>query len=401
MNQKRSILVLALSFAFVTSSVLSAANRIDTFTMRQKAMGGVGVATSFDETAIFQNPAGLAYAKKQFKMMRIGVEYTDSVSSKYEDFESLNDDKLTDVEKIGVLGDLPPFRGGIKQSIQPGLALTFPGIGVGVFSSGHVETSILRPSFPEITVEGYGDIVPALGLAREFDIFGPVALGITAKYISRYTLYDRSTGSNKIEYNTAEALTYFNDLDGKKEPGYYTSSGVGFDLGLIKKFDSKWFNRGSFGISIQNFGSQLRGTQEIETKENGITTITKQDVSQNLETEATVGFSFHEFSQLGKLPIVGFLFGEFEWGVDYRFISEDKNFGKNFYMGAEKKLLWDTLKLRGGIYQGYIGGGIGFDLKIKKFPILHLNYAQYAEENGEKAGQRPFLYQAFEVGIFF
>ena len=63
-------------------------------------------------------------------------------------------------------------------------------------------------------------------------------------------------------------------------------------------------------------------------------------------------------------------------------------------VGAEKKI--SKIALRGGINQGYIGGGIGINLTV-----FHVNYAFFGEELGEKIGYNSLLTHNIQFGFSF
>ena len=54
------------------------------------------------------------------------------------------------------------------------------------------------------------------------------------------------------------------------------------------------------------------------------------------------------------------------------------------------------LKLRGGLNQGFVVGGFGFD-----FLIAHINYAYHAEALGSEINISPVSYHVFELGFSF
>ena len=62
--------------------------------------------------------------------------------------------------------------------------------------------------------------------------------------------------------------------------------------------------------------------------------------------------------------------------------EEDKiSFFKNLHIGFEKSIIFDRVKLRGGINQGYIVGGVKIDLYV-----AHIEYMKYTEEKGSEIG---------------
>ena len=65
-------------------------------------------------------------------------------------------------------------------------------------------------------------------------------------------------------------------------------------------------------------------------------------------------------------------------------------------MGFEKNLFYDVVHIRGGIQQGYLVAGVGFD-----FRVLHVDIAYYDRELGSKPGDIPDPMYALQIGAFF
>ena len=86
--------------------------------------------------------------------------------------------------------------------------------------------------------------------------------------------------------------------------------------------------------------------------------------------------------------------GEFEAGADVKFQYNDMY--KNIFMGIEKTVLSDTVKLRAGLHQGYPTIGVGLDIAF-----FHTQYAYYTEERGDKVGDNPVSYHGFDLGFYF
>lgn len=397
----------------MTSSVFAAAPQLQLQSLRQRAMGGVGIATSVEfpttskrrashyyEEGLKNNPAALAYSSFSVKMPRIGVGVNSDTLDKYEKFESLMEDTDNDADQIDAIKDLAPLNIGIKGHLSPGLSLTTKGFGIGVFAETTYFGELYETPLDVILeVEGYTDLVPVIGFGQEFDLMGsPTAIGVSAKFINRSRLYDEVTGDDVLSYNLDQMLKIINDQDGQKEAAFSELTGVGFDIGFMRKIDSYKYGKGAWGVVFQNIGATLTGEKTL--RPDGVTEEV-HSISEEIPMTATLGFSLTTPLLNRLLNSSAWLIGDTVVAADYMFISENTDFKKNLHMGIEQSLLYDTFRLRGGINQGYVVGGIGFDLAIGAFPILHVNYSVYTEEFGENVGNNPIEFQAIEVGVLF
>ena len=363
---------------------------------KQRSMGGASIAISHDESAIYQNPAGLYLSKFRVKLPRIGLHANRQITDESDKIRDLlHNDKGNGSKQLAILKDLVPKTIGLKYSALPIVSWTWRGIGVGVMTEGAIKGTLLNKADPQLRIEGHNDIVPAIGIAQEFYIFGPTMIGASAKYIKRHVIYNKETGEDFWRIGSSKLIELINsDNDDDDDlPSTYTVDGIGFDIGLLRKMDSTWLGNGHWGVSIRNIGAVLSGEKEIT----GNRTV---DASQELPLSAGIGFGT-DVSLFSEVPVINWVLSDLNIAADYYVVSPHSKFLRNLKMGVEKKLFWDMLKLRGGLNDGYIVGGAGLDLRIWKIPILHISYSYYVEEFGENLGDNPQEFQAIELGILF
>ena len=109
----------------------------------------------------------------------------------------------------------------------------------------------------------------------------------------------------------------------------------------------------------------------------------------------TVGFAAK--TQLPNwVPMISDFVGDFTWAADYQLISPDTSFFKKTHLGLEKSVLFDIVKLRGGLNQGYVTAGFGIDVWLVKF-----NYAYYTQELGPEIGMEPLKTHVFDLSFIF
>ncbi len=387
-------------FVLFLSPALFANSSTETFELkgiRQQAMGGVRVITTGGAAALLSNPANLAYSRFKITLPRISADLNQDTLDRNSELEDLMDETLNDDERKALLLDLAPMEIAFKQRISPGLSFATKGFAAGLFVESSIFATLDQSSDDvELSLEGYTDVVPALGFAQEVTLFNtPTALGISAKFVSRYRIYDTSTGDNEFTADLNDLLRILGNQDNKKKMKTVDLKGVGFDLGFLRPLNSSRLGQGRWGVTVQNIGATLSGTKSRIDSDN---VETEEDYEEELMLTSTFGIGFENRYLRRSL---GALLGTTRYALDYTFITEEEDFRKKLNLGIEQDLFGKFLKLRGGISDGYVSGGVGLDIYIFKLPIIHVNYANYTEEMGEKTGEIPIQYQAIEVGILF
>jgi len=363
-----------LSLIATCGSPLYAGQRLQFNSIRQLGMGGVGIAQTHDATALYINPAGLAEAKSAFKLpLRVRADINAFTLSHSSDAQFLLDSKNSKTDKLHRIDNLElPYTVAAKTALEPGFSWVNPKWGVGVFAQGSVFAKISNPVVPEVNIQGYTDISPMIGYADTIEVAGAqMAIGGTFRYISRSRIMDPATGAFVINQQAADFIE-----DTKFNISQTTMTGIGADIGTLMPLGS-----GQFGMVISNIGSELKGT-----------TPSGNAVTETLPMHLSLGYA-QELDASG-LPVIGGLLGSFDAEADVKFEHQDMY--KNIYFGVEKKILNEAVTLRAGLHQGFPSVGLAVDAWI-----LHMQYAYYTEEAGEKVGDDPQSYHAFEIGILF
>lgn len=369
-----SLFLLSASLSYADAPNLALAN------IRQIGMGSAGVAVNNGDANLYQNPALLSQVKDpalKFPRLQLSVgqdmvNYADSINQ-LKDSSSVED-------TTGLLGDITPMKIAVGAGASTLLSYISPGFGIGIFSGTFLQGALDYPARPTLKATGVGDIAPVIGFSTGAEIFGQkMDLGISAKYIMRNTLYNNETGDDYVELGTGE-LTYAINHDEltDKLSHTYSSTGYGVDLGMVMPF-TVLGPEGKLGLAVRNIGSTLTGQKTLT---GNIT----QDSTQTLPVTTVMGISYVQ-----GVPFLG----DFLMAADYKF-APASTFFKSLSMGLEKQIFGDFLKVRGGINQGYIVGGVGLDLVI-----FHLDYAYQVIELGTDAGQDPLAYHVVEIGILF
>ena len=375
----------------IAGSVLAGEPELNFQDIQQQAMGGAGVAVLNPNTAMQRNPAALAYTKTYYALpLSFGAVISTDVVKRFDQFRDMQNHPDDKDLQSDILKDMVPTKVGLLNYLTP-LSFISKGFGLSVYARTSVQGRLKRPTSPVMEMIGFADIVPALGYARQFSIRGLTgALGLSVKYIHRIQIYDETNAHTQLIYGQSDLLKYFNDKPDKKEPGILSMNGYGVDIGWISPFKFREWGSGHCGLTIQNIGARISGTRTLLTD--------TEDVSLALPTTATLGVGFHP-SFPETLPVLGW--GTMTIALDYKFISPHEAFVKNLYIGIEHSLFNNILKLRGGLHQGFVVGGLGVDIPFGGSYGLHLQYARTAEEMGSQIGYNTFQYHVVEIGFSY
>ncbi|RAP36489.1 hypothetical protein DID80_05265 [Candidatus Marinamargulisbacteria bacterium SCGC AAA071-K20] len=349
---------------------------IENYTIQQKAMGGVSVAT-FTQLSQFQsNPAKLALIEGvDIDLLHLNVGFNKELISnlsKLSDIQSETDES----RQIEMLKDLTPLKLGGKVRLTPLVSFTKQNMGFSHFTNGQISGALKRKSAPGLELTGGTESNFAFGYARPIKINNRVVLlGVSPKYVSKKIIYDKVSGEDTIEWTQSELLRMINGID-EADVDLYSLSGFGIDTGLLIPFDNKKAT-GMMGLTIKNLVSSLSGTKDL--------TNSSSEIKTRDPLIAVLGTSFET-----QLPVLN----KTTLAADYNLIDDNGSFFKRLHLGAEKKV--SVLEFRGGVNQGYIVGGLGLNLKI-----FTLNYAFFGEELGNDLGETPLLTHNIHLGFSF
>lgn len=380
-----SILLIATSFAYGSRDVQD----LRFNNIRQMSMGNAVVASPRDDNALYQNPAGLVNLKRfHLKFPRLNVAVNEDIfdnQSYVNDFIcSIDSDCDSDQDGFQILEDLVkdgPVDLRFQAYLSPALSLSWPGFAVGLYAATNTLVRIQDPNEVTMIIEQTMDTAPMVGYGRYVTMFGnKVAVGVSAKQITRTTAYDPETGRDRVVYDSSELTEFFDDSENVDFViNTYTQKGLAFDFGLLAPVNALG-DGGGIGFTLRNIGGNLQGTKILEDD-------IEEKVNNQLPLIGTFGISMRP-----KVPVIG----KINFAADMDVISDETSFFKRLYLGGEKNILGDFLHLRGGVNQGYIVGGFGFNFKI-----LHVDYAFYAEELGDEIGDNGSLSHAIQFGLLF
>lgn len=372
-----------LSILLLSTGVVSASDRVLDFrNLRSLSMGGISVGMAFDDQALVNNPAGLALAEQKFKAFRLrGAINADELSSYSAVYDAITDSSASEQDRLRRIIQYVPFDFSSNFAATPLASYVNKGFGVGVFSSLVVDGGIYNKINTRVDAQITGDLAGVVGLAREVSIADrKLYVGANLKYVNRSVYYDNLTGVERINIGVDELLNIVDSGDTLPD-NYALSSagGIGIDAGILMPVEFG-IGKGHVGASVQNLLSELSGTRKINNVD---TSFTRQ-----IPTTVTVG--------LGLEQEKVFFFDKVTYGIDYRIVSPETSLVKDLFMGVEGTLFGNFLRLRGGLYQGYVVGGIGIDTAWVSVDLAH-----YTIERGSQLEDDPVSYYAMELRLFF
>jgi len=347
MRTKYKLLIITILTAMLSSSAFAGAKRgVFYNTMRNRAMGGVGIMSSQGATAFISNPALLTRGKInvsplsiQFFLNEDFLELADFISENADSLGSFGelssasvDSIYTDLNsidnrwmKIGI-----PFAGAIRAK----------NVGVAYYGVFDFEFKIDKGIYePHVFMKGIFDNVITVGFGKGMDFMLPdLKMGAALKFITR-----RDAPEQKIGFSDLSDSDLFSELQDTLQEG---NTGFGFDLGALYKLNEKL----EVGLVFVDL---------IGNIDDG-----KEDISTNLK----LGVKYDLLSRLSaEVNIVDF------------FNSDETAFFNRMHIGIEANLI--ILKLRGGFNQGYPTYGAGLNLGIIKADV-----AVWTEEQGDFPG---------------
>ncbi len=339
---------------------------------RAMGMGGAYVAVGGTSSSVFYNPAGLSKIKKEagfeVNLLKVSIGVGKNSLNFIKDMkDALNtgdlnhDGKKSDDQLKAVNTVVKKYQGENLHFLlndYTSISKKWGKVGftLGILANVKTDTITHQGFGAEGLIEEHGNITlgPVLGLSYDA-LDGKLSIGLSGKYLHRESLNHTFTSRELVE--KSDTLdTYITKTLAKK------GNAFGGDLGVIYNINKISWLPMSVGASILNIGDLNFGD------------------AGKVPMTVNAGIALKP-----KIPI-------FDWtfALDYvditQNIKQDKDKMKRIRAGAEIGLLdrwWGGLKLRGGIYQGYLTAGA--ELRFLLFTAM---FTTYEEEVGAYAGQK-------------
>lgn len=341
------------------SATALAGERYEFYTgIRQMGMGGAGVATVNDETALLSNPAGLGRLRDYFitlidPELEIGAE-TDKVAG-MEAYRATSPQWALDKTKLNTDTNLH-----LKGQLFPSIVV--PNFGIGVFWKNSVD-ALVNSTTNKFEYHYVNDYALVLGVNfRFFD--GRIKIGTNARVTNRTEVHNETIDP------TSTTLT----LDSLASSGV----GVGSDSGIIMTAPWAWLP--SIAAVYRDVG------RTSYTLRDGMT-LTSTNKPESVPGTIDTAISIQ--------PIIGKRFRS-TWSVEYRDVGnvyEETDAMRRIHGGVEFNFA-DALFLRGGMNQRYWTAGLELSMMNYQFQA-----ASYGEDIG--ADGTPKEDRRYEVKFAF
>ena len=333
---------------------------------RMQSMGGAGVAARGDKDSAMMNPAGLNdVVSPEIQALPILVEipFDIGLMNSYLDYkDSIDKDGATKTEKSAalekLLGDVASEATAMRVNLYP--SYTRKNMHVGLMMDMLVNPRMRVGGLTSNQLVELGGSAGTVGLilGGSYPFMNDqLQVGATLKPLYRIgitaeqnqTFHDVVLGLNE---STGGSVA--DELFGKNK-GDKKALGIGLDLGVKYWIPYLPQLKPSVGLTYQDVGNTRFWTDK------GIPADIPQSVS--------AGVAIHPDWGITKNTIA----------LDFRNINEQQAFMNHVHLGVES-MFWQLFALRAGLAQGYITGGIGFDLWYIQFDAYVT-----AEEAGRKA----------------
>lgn len=338
--------------------------------IRSSSMGGVSLTTGLYDENFFGNPArALENPENRFTLVEVMAEVSKDLIN---DIKELTGDGDFYTKMSSTAGTNNHAR---AQTSMPALYIAPKdgkwGFGFGVFMSTQADVD-LRNSF-QINPTVYSDIGPAITIARKFLDDNSLGLGVTAHAAYRLA--------------TNQSFTFIDIIKGKSLNASNIAgqgSHIDFDFGATYRLplELNWLNL-TAGFAMNNIqGGKYEGQQFKPVKD-----VTGTPPAQPRTYGFGISAKFGEFSGFTDTLVA----------LEVRDIGNNTN-GSNYrllHMGAETRFLGIFIP-RIGFNQGYLGGGLGIDLKF-----LTLDIATYTEEMALNVGRLSDRRYAAKIALQF
>jgi len=348
MQKTYKLLIFIILNLILTSTVFAGAKRgVFYNTMRNRAMGSVGILSAKGATAFINNPALLTRGKVnvsplslQFFMNNNFVDLGDFISDNADSLAVFGDLSTSTVDSIYRELNSIDNRW-MKLGIPVSAAISIKNIGAAAYGSLDLNLKIDKGIYePRVFARGILDRVITFGYGKDVDFALPgLKAGAAVKIITREETEDIKLGFSQISGGADAAEDVSDSLFDVS-----SNTGFGIDIGGLYNLNEN--------LEVGAVIADIVGT------------IDDDDIEPNLK----IGANY-------KLP--GRISAEINF-VDM-FNTDGTSFFNRVHIGAEMDL--PILKIRGGFNQGYPTFGAGINLGI-----ISASFAVWTEEQGDVPG---------------
>ncbi len=361
MRKTYKLLIFAILTALLSSIAFAGAGRgVFYNTMRNRAMGGVGIISAKGATAFIINPALLNRGKVSVSPFSLQLLFNNSFldladflgdnAENFAKFDSLSSEELDtiyqDLNKID--------NRWMKLGLPLSSAITVRNIGIAIYGDIGGELKIDKGIYePRLFAKGVIDRVITFGYGKGVDFVMPgLKAGAAVKFITREEAKEIKLGFSLIEGGGDAINALIDSLSS-------TKTGFGIDIGGLYSLNDK--------IELGIVFADILGS------------IDDDDVSSNLKVGASYKLLNRVSAEINFIDLLN---------------TDGTNFFKRVHIGGEIDLPF--LKIRGGFFQGYPSYGIGINLIV-----IQADFAAWTEEQGKVPGSDGETFYGAQINLGF
>ena len=362
--------------------------QVDVLNLRSKAMGGVMLSMADDQYAPVNNPAGMALMKTKYVSILqaqavISGDFLQAFDQK-DDLESLLDgdynvsnDTWNYISNLRLSVGSTPLYLAILNILPLDLNLV-------VFNS--IKTRVKASPdavLPTFEVDAFNDTVLMLNWSTKLiDLrIMKIYVGVNAKLIHRV-------------YYSQQNLDIFSmyDFDNKKVEDLDIKRALSFGMDFGAMAQMKLFGRElRLSMTLTDFYGTRFSWTAFDPKD-PFNTSFKDSGEQMIEPALNLG------AMLRIGTILPLFLENLVVAMDIRNVFDfDIKPMMKAYIGFEFTTL-KILKIRGGVYQGWLTGGIGINIPVLP---MEINFSYWAEEVGQYPGQQRMDNFGLTLNIVF
>ena len=364
MRKSYKLLIFTILTALLSSIAFAGAGRgVSYNTMRNRAMGGVGIISAKGATAFIINPALLNRGRVSVSPISLQFFLNNSFFDLGE-FISDNADSLGNIGELSsatldtIYQDLNKIDNRwMKLGLPLSSAITVRNIGIAAYWDLDMELKIDKGIYePHLFVRGKIDRVVTFGFGKGIDFVMPgLKAGAAVKFITREEAKEIKLGFSDIGDGEDAIEELLDTLSA-------TKSGFGIDIGGLYSLNDKI----ELGIVVADIIGSIGDDDD-------------DDVSPNLKFGASYKLLNRVSAEINFIDLLN---------------TDGTNFFKRVHIGGEVDL--PLLKLRGGFFQGYPSFGIGINLII-----IQADFAVWTEEIGPIPGLDGETFYGAQINLGF
>ncbi len=359
--------------------------------VRNLGMGNTGIALSFDENALFYNPAGLASVDSILVGFPILGEISDDSVSNFNEIRKLVKDGNTAEIVALLMGKRVHFRGLIDLNlIMPfGEVMTY-GVASGLESQ--FDLQVRNPVSVEIDFGFRVDRITNLGFGMPVGR-GRWLVGAGIESVQRCE-FPQTPATIGTILNSDDLGSTFDFCDPTKVTNLERAQT--FNFGFQRRLETASAMKMIWGMSAYNVGGLKFKRSDNETNPS----------DQNLELSTGLSWqpSWGPVRMLYAIDLRDLTMKH----ADDTYCQSNKGtdcIWKRLHIGTEFGFFpidsgASTFAVRAGFNQGYFTYGFEFNPFIF-FRFLNIQYAVYKTETGEKIGDRPDKRKVFQINFGF